>query len=150
MGASHGKSKKEQKEEARFWAETKDTEITTLYGENTKLVNEMRLLHVDIQTMKRTMDQQLAKHEVQLKKLEEQLEQQKAQTEAAKEETAMLKQKLKHIVTAWTQIDPKHKTEGMHRKPQKIDGLLHLTWGEVRGDVGLHFAELFLSEFDEL
>ena len=58
MGASHGKSKKEQKEEARQWAETKDTEITTLYGENTKLMNDMRLLQVDIQTMKRTMEQQ--------------------------------------------------------------------------------------------
>ena len=58
MGASQGKSKKEQKEEAHQWAETKDTEITTLYGENTKLVNEMRLLQVDLQTMKQTMEQQ--------------------------------------------------------------------------------------------
>ena len=58
MGASQGKSKKEQKEEARQWAETKDTEITTLYGKNTKLMNDVRLLQVDIQTMKRTMEQQ--------------------------------------------------------------------------------------------
>jgi hypothetical protein len=58
MGASHGKTKKQQKEEARQWAETKDTEITTLYGENTKLINDMRLLQADIQTMKRTMEQQ--------------------------------------------------------------------------------------------
>ena len=58
MGASQGKSKKEQKEEARQWAETKDTEITTLYGENTKLMNDVRLLQVDLQTMKRTMEQQ--------------------------------------------------------------------------------------------
>ena len=58
MGASQGKTKKQQKEEARMWAETKDTEITTLYGENTKLMNELRLLQADIQTMKRTMEQQ--------------------------------------------------------------------------------------------
>ena len=58
MGASHGKTKKQQKEEARQWAETKDTEIATLYGENTKLMNDMRLLQADIQTMKRTMEQQ--------------------------------------------------------------------------------------------
>lgn len=58
MGVSHGKTKKQQKEEARQWAETKDTEITTLYGENTKLMNDMRLLQVDLQTMKRTMEQQ--------------------------------------------------------------------------------------------
>ena len=58
MGASHGKSKKEQKEQARVWAENKDNEVATLYGENTKLMNDMRLLQVDIQTMKRTMEQQ--------------------------------------------------------------------------------------------
>ena len=100
MGASQGKSKKEQKEQARVWAENKDNEVATLYGENAKLMNEMRLLHVDFQAMKRTMDQQLAKHEAQLKKLEEQLEHQKAQTEAAKEDTAMLKQKLNHNFTS--------------------------------------------------
>ena len=58
MGASQGKTKSELKEEARMWAENKDVEITTLYGENTKLANELRLLHVDIQAMKRTMEQQ--------------------------------------------------------------------------------------------
>lgn len=58
MGASQGKSKKEQKEDALLWAETKDTEITTLYGENAKLINEMRLLQVDFQAMKQMIEQQ--------------------------------------------------------------------------------------------
>lgn len=58
MGASQGKSKKEQKEEARLWAETKDIELATLYGENTKLVNDTRLLQADFQTMKQTMEHQ--------------------------------------------------------------------------------------------
>ena len=58
MGASYGKSKKEQKEEAHQWAAIKDTEITTLYGENTKLTNEMHLLHVDFQAMKQMIEQQ--------------------------------------------------------------------------------------------
>jgi len=58
MGASHGKLKKEQKEEARQWAAIKDNEITNLYGENTKLTNEMHLLHVDFQAMKQMIEQQ--------------------------------------------------------------------------------------------
>lgn len=58
MGASQGKSKKEQKEEARMWAAIKDNEVTNLYGENTKLTNEMRLLQVDFQAMKQMIEQQ--------------------------------------------------------------------------------------------
>ena len=58
MGASHGKTKKQQKEEARQWAETKDIEVVTLYGENTKLMNELRILQAEFQAMKRTMEQQ--------------------------------------------------------------------------------------------
>ena len=58
MGASQGKSKKQQKEEARQWAAIKDNEITNLYGENTKLTNEMHLLQVDFQAMKQMIEQQ--------------------------------------------------------------------------------------------
>jgi hypothetical protein len=58
MGASQGKSKKEHKEEARQWAAIKDNEVTNLYGENTKLTNEMRLLQVDFQAMKQMIEQQ--------------------------------------------------------------------------------------------
>jgi hypothetical protein len=58
MGASQGKSKKQQKEEAHQRAETKDIELATLYGENTKLANEMRLLQVDFQAMKQMIEQQ--------------------------------------------------------------------------------------------
>ena len=58
MGASQGKSKKQQKEEAHQRAETKDIELATLYGENTKLTNEMRLLQVDFQAMKQMIEQQ--------------------------------------------------------------------------------------------
>ena len=57
MGASQGKSKKEHKE-ARQWAAIKDNEVTNLYGENTKLTNEMRLLQVDFQAMKQMIEQQ--------------------------------------------------------------------------------------------
>jgi len=58
MGASQGKSKKQQKEEAQQRAETKDIELATLYGENTKRANEMRLLEVDFQAMKQMIEQQ--------------------------------------------------------------------------------------------
>ena len=58
MGASQGKSKKQQKEEARQWAAIKDNEITNLYGENTKLTNDMHLLRVDFHAMKQMIEQQ--------------------------------------------------------------------------------------------
>jgi hypothetical protein len=58
MGASQGKTKNQQKEEARQWAETKDIEVVTLYGDNTKLMNELRILQAEFQAMKRTIDQQ--------------------------------------------------------------------------------------------
>lgn len=58
MGATQGKTKKEQKDEARQWAENKDNEIASIYSENAKLTNEMRLIQVDIQSMKRTIEQQ--------------------------------------------------------------------------------------------
>ena len=58
MGAAHGKTKEEQKQDARIWAENKDNEIITLYGENAKLTNEIRLLQVDLQAMKQSMKQQ--------------------------------------------------------------------------------------------
>ena len=58
MGALQGKSKKQQKEEARQWAAIKDNEITNLYGENTKLTNDMHLLRVDFHAMKQMIEQQ--------------------------------------------------------------------------------------------
>ena len=57
MGAGHGKTKEEQKQDARIWAENKDNEIITLYGENAKLTNEIRLLQVDLQAMNQSMKQ---------------------------------------------------------------------------------------------
>ena len=115
MGASQGKSKKEQKEEARRWAENKDNEVATLYGENTKLMNEMRLLQVDFQAMKRTMEQEYRQRQAeQLKTLqayEEALKQQKEETEAVKQEMADLKQKLKGIATNSLKLCPQIKLD---------------------------------------
>jgi len=95
MGASQGKSKKEQKEEALLWAETKDTEITTLYGENTKLINEMRLFQVDFQAMKGTIEQQqrilenMSKENAEMsRRFEEKLEEQQRIVENMSKENA--------------------------------------------------------------
>jgi len=110
MGASQGKSNMEQTEEARQWAENKDNEVATLYGENTKLMNEMRLLQADFQAMKRTMEQEFGQRQVeQLKTLqayEEALKQQKEETEAVKQEMADLKQKLREIATTFVKLRP--------------------------------------------
>jgi len=94
MGASHGKSKQEQKEEARLWAETKDIELATLYGEHTKLLNEMRLLQLDFQAMKRTMEQEVAQCQAQQLRAVEELNQQKAETEAVKQALETFKQNM--------------------------------------------------------
>jgi len=64
MGASHGKTKKEQKEEARAWANTKDIEVATLCGENTQLRNQLMMMQVDMQAIRDVLKgQQLALNE---------------------------------------------------------------------------------------
>ena len=109
MGASHGKSKQEQKEEARLWAETKDIELATLYGQHTKLLNEMRLLQADFQAMKRTMEQEFAQGQAQQLKTDEELKQQKAETEAAKQALETLKQNLFDDAGEYCGADPVNK-----------------------------------------
>jgi hypothetical protein len=95
MGASQGKSNMEQTEEARRWAENKDNEVATLYGENIKLTNEMRLLQAEVQAMKLTMEQDFRQRQAeQLKTLqvyEASLKQLLEETEAVKQEMMKLK-----------------------------------------------------------
>jgi hypothetical protein len=95
MGASQGKSNMEQTEEARRWAENKDNEVATLYGENIKLTNEMRLLQAEFQAMKLTMEQEFGQRQAeQLKTLqayEESLKRLLEETEAVKQEMMKLK-----------------------------------------------------------
>jgi len=95
MGASQGKSNMEQTEEARRWAENKDNEVATLYGENIKLTNEMRLLQAEVQAMKLTMEQDFRQRQAeQLKTVqayEESLKRLLEETEAVKQEMMKLK-----------------------------------------------------------
>ena len=52
MGASQGKSKKEQKEEAREWARTKENEIAQLYAQNTELRNQIMMMQEDMRALR--------------------------------------------------------------------------------------------------
>ena len=52
MGASQGKSKKEQKEEAREWARTKENEVAQLYAQNTELRNQILMMQEDIRALR--------------------------------------------------------------------------------------------------
>jgi len=52
MGASQGKSKKEQKEEAREWARTKENEIAQLYAQNTELRNQILMMQEDMRALR--------------------------------------------------------------------------------------------------
>jgi len=52
MGASQGKSKKEQKEEAREWARTKENEVAELYAQNTELRNQILMMQEDMRALR--------------------------------------------------------------------------------------------------
>ena len=52
MGASQGKSKKEQKEEAREWARTKESEVAELYTQNTELRNQILMMQEDMRALR--------------------------------------------------------------------------------------------------
>jgi hypothetical protein len=94
MGASQGKSKKELKDEAREWAQTKEIEVATLYGEHSKLLNEFRLLQADFQEMKRMMEQEFKQSQVQQMNADDELKQQKSEMEAVKQAFETFKQNM--------------------------------------------------------
>lgn len=52
MGATQGKSKKEQKEEAREWARTKENEVAELYAQNTELRNQILMMQEDMRALR--------------------------------------------------------------------------------------------------
>jgi hypothetical protein len=52
MGASQGKSKQEQKEEARVWARTKENEVAELYAQNTELRNQILMMQEDMRALR--------------------------------------------------------------------------------------------------
>jgi hypothetical protein len=52
MGATQGKSKKEQKEEAREWAITKENEVAQLYAQNTELRNQILMMQEDMRALR--------------------------------------------------------------------------------------------------
>jgi hypothetical protein len=52
MGASHGKTKKELKEEAREWAITKENEVAELYAQNTELRNHILMMQEDMRALR--------------------------------------------------------------------------------------------------
>lgn len=58
MGATHGKSKKEQKEEAREWAMTKDKEVAQLYAQNTELRNHIMMMQEEMRILRDMLKQQ--------------------------------------------------------------------------------------------
>jgi hypothetical protein len=73
---------------------TKENEVVTLYGEHTKLLNEIRMLQADLQAMKRTMEQEFAQSQAQQLKAVEELKQQKSETEAVKQSFETFKQNM--------------------------------------------------------
>jgi len=109
MGATQGKSKQQQKEEARIWAHAKDIEITTLYEENKIIVNEMRILESDFKTMKRMIEEELAEYHLLQSRSIEDIIQQRAETEAVKQELETLKQNLFEDAGEYDGADPMKK-----------------------------------------
>ena len=73
MGASHGKSKKELKEEARGWAITKENEVAQLYEQNTQLRNQIMMMQVDIQAVRDMLKGQHSALNETVKQIEERM-----------------------------------------------------------------------------
>ena len=73
MGAAHGKSKKELKEEAREWALTKENEVAQLYEQNTQLRNQIMMMQVDIQAFRDMLKGQQSALNESVKQMEERM-----------------------------------------------------------------------------
>lgn len=73
MGAAHGKSKKELKEEAQEWAKTKENEVAELYEQNTQLRNQIMMMQVDIQAFRDMLKGQQSALNETVKQMEERM-----------------------------------------------------------------------------
>ena len=73
MGASQGKSKKEQKEEAREWARTKENEVAELYAQNTELRNQILMMQEDMRALRDMLKGQQSALNESAKQMEERM-----------------------------------------------------------------------------
>ena len=73
MGATQGKSKKEQKEAAREWAMTKENEVAELYAQNTELRNQILMMHEDIRALRDMLKGQQSALNESVKQMEERM-----------------------------------------------------------------------------
>jgi hypothetical protein len=73
MGATQGKSKKEQKEEAREWARTKENEVTELYAQNTELRNQILMMQEDMRALRDMLKGQQSALNESVKQMEERM-----------------------------------------------------------------------------
>lgn len=73
MGATQGKSKKEQKEAAREWAMTKENEVAELYAQNTELRNQILMMHEDMRALRDMLKGQQSALNESVKQMEERM-----------------------------------------------------------------------------
>jgi len=73
MGATQGKSKKEQKEEAREWARTKENEVAELYAQNMELRNQMLMMQEDMRALRDMLKGQQSALNESVKQIEERM-----------------------------------------------------------------------------
>jgi DNA repair exonuclease SbcCD ATPase subunit len=73
MGATQGKSKKEQKEEAREWARTKENEVAELYAQNTELRNQILMMQEDMRALRDMLKGQQSALNESVKQMEERM-----------------------------------------------------------------------------
>jgi hypothetical protein len=73
MGATQGKSKKEQKEEAREWARTKENEVAELYAQNMELRNQILMMQEDMRALRDMLKGQQSALNESVKQMEERM-----------------------------------------------------------------------------
>jgi hypothetical protein len=73
MGATQGKSKKEQKEAAREWAMTKENEVAELYAQNTELRNQILMMQEDMRALRDMLKGQQSALNESVKQIEERM-----------------------------------------------------------------------------
>jgi hypothetical protein len=73
MGATQGKSKKEQKEAAREWAQTKENEVAELYAQNTELRNQILMMQEDMRALRDMLKGQQSALNESVKQMEERM-----------------------------------------------------------------------------
>ena len=106
MGASQGKSKKEQKEEARDWARTKENEVAELYAQNTELRNQILMMQEDMRALRDMLKGTQSALNESVKQMEERMtEMESSLRDMLKGQQSVLNESVKQMTERMTEME---------------------------------------------